>query len=264
MYRFSDQPSDDMPEDLSRFSGVVPPIGLQKGICEFLKRVRYRVVSERADLEAVGAMRYQSYREMDLVGETESGTWLDSFDEDPGYRNIAVFLDGELAGGVRINRVTPSMRRSAVADMYPGKLEEMLSGGQTFVEATRFFTSPALGRRNRELPFSIIRLVGIAGRYHRATHILKNVQANHAPFYERHLRAKIVPDSLLPYRNHSRDVRLLLVTAEVAPSYEAMRSDHQYLLSTMREMSGLFGPSPAKGDVLPGAVSVLDGSEQYA
>ncbi len=261
MFRFSDQPSADMPEDFSSISGVSVPIGLQKGICEFLKRVRYRVVSERADLERVGAMRYQSYREMDLVGETENGNWLDSFDDDPEYRNIAVYLDGELAGGVRINRVIPSMQRSAVADMYPEKLEKMLSDGQTFVEATRFFTAPALGRRNRELPFAIIRLVGIAGRHFGASHILKNVQANHAPFYERHLRAKIVPDSLLPYRNHSRDVRLLLVTAEVAPSFQAMRSDRQYLLSTRREMSALFGPSPSKGDVMPGAVSVLDGSE---
>lgn len=264
MFRFSDQASVDMPEDFSSFSAIVPPIGTQKNICEFLKRVRYRVVTERPDLEAVGAMRYQSYREMDLVGDAEDGRWLDSFDDDPEYRNIAVYLDGELAGGVRINRVTPSMRRSAVADMYPEKLAEMLADGQTFVEATRFFTAPALGRRNRELPFAIIRLVGIAGRHHGATHILKNVQANHAPFYERHLRAKIVPDSLLPYRNHSRDVRLLLVTAEVAPSYDAMRRDLQYLLSTKREMTALFGPSPAAGDVLPGAVSALDGSEQHA
>lgn len=264
MFRFSDESSADVREALSGLSGVIPPIGMQKSICEFLKRVRYRVVSSAADLEPVGAMRYQAYREMDLVGEAEDGTWLDSYDDDPDYRNIAVFLDGELAGGVRLNRVTPAMRRSAVADMYPEKLEAMLAEGQTFVEATRFFTAPSLGRRNRELPFAIIRLVGIAGRYHRASHILKNVQANHAPFYERHLRAKVVPDSLLPYRNHSRDVRLLLVTAEVAPSYEAMRSDHQYLLSTKREMSALFGPTPATGDVLPGPVSVLDGSEHYA
>jgi N-acyl-L-homoserine lactone synthetase len=261
MFRFNDQTSDEVRENLS---SVIPPIGTQKSICSFLKRVRYRVVKDAAELNAVGAMRYESYREMDLVGETEDGTWLDSFDDDPDYRNIAVYLDGELAGGVRINRVTPSKRRSAVADMYPDKLDSMLAEGQTFVEATRFFTAPALGRRNRELPFAIIRLVGIAGRHHGASHILKNIQANHAPFYERHLRAKVVPDSLLPYRNHSRDVRLLLVTAEVAPSYQAMRTDLQYLLSTATEMESLFGTIPASGEVVPGAVAVLDGSEKAA
>lgn len=264
MFRLSDHPAVDMRQVFSNLPDLTQPTGTQRSICNFLNRIRYRVVTEGADLEAVGRMRYQSYREMDLIGETEGGTWLDAMDEDPGYRNIAVFLDGELAGGIRINRVTPSMRRSAVADMYPDKLEEMLSAGQTFVEATRFFTAPSLGHRNRELPFAIIRLVGIAGRYHRASHILKNIQANHAPFYERHLNATIVPDSLLPYRDHSRDVRLLLVTAEVDPSYEAMRSRLQYLLSTRREMEALFGKTPVSGDVVPGAIAALDGSEQAA
>ena len=238
--------------------------GPQLALCDYLRRISYKVISDHDEAEEVFRMRYQSYRALDLIGESESGEWRDRFDSHPDYRNIGIFLDGRLAGGVRINRITPALRDSAALDMYPEHLAGMLSSGSTFVEATRLFTASDQRSSDRLLPFAIIRLVGIAARHHRASHVVKNVNVRHAAFYKRHLRAEVVPDSLKPYKDHSRVVELVLLTAPVAPSYSAMLGDLPYLLSTRAEMDALFSSMPSAEHVRPGVLAVLDGTDSWA
>ncbi|NTF17500.1 hypothetical protein G6L37_03740 [Agrobacterium rubi] len=240
------------------------PAGFQLAVCNYLRRITYKVMISADERDEITSQRYQSYKAMDLIGDQPTGDWADSFDDHEEYRNIGVFLDGRLVGGIRINRITRHQRESAVTEMYPDYVEGMLSKGHSFVEATRFFTIANLNSAERLLPFAIIRLVGVAARHHRASHVVKNVQANHAPFYERHLQAEVVPGSLKSYRNHSRDVPLLLLTARVAPSYTAMLGPLPYLLSTRQEMIALFGPAPDGRHVSPGIVSVLDEREDWA
>jgi hypothetical protein len=245
-------------------AGLPSPTGIQKSICSFLERITYRVMASEEDVDAICKLRYESYRSMDLIADCDGGRWRDDLDDHPGYRNIGVYLEGELAGGIRINRITPDFRLSMALEMYPTQIGQMLSQGRTFVEGTRLFTAPALGRRHRELPFAIIRLVGLAGRHYQATHVLKNVQANHVSFYQRHLRAEVVPDSLMPYKDHSREVELVLVTAEVEPSRTAMLGPMPYLLSTRREMEALFAERPSDAAVAPGVRAALTGNERPA
>jgi N-acyl-L-homoserine lactone synthetase len=241
-----------------------PPVGAVRNICAFLTRVEYKIMTTPNELSEIAKLRYQSYLAMDLMAENSEEAWHDEFDTDPAYRNIGVFLDGQLVGGIRLNPLNREYRRSMAAEMYPSIMDGMLADGDSFVEATRFFTHPSLGHRSRELPYAIIRLVGVAARYHCASHALMNIQANHVPFYERTLGARMVPGSLMPYKDHSKEVQLLLVTSEIDPMLTSMLYKSQYFLTTPGEMEALFGSNSSNGFVRPGVMAALDGSEQWA
>lgn len=241
-----------------------PPIGAVKNICTFLTRVQYKLMTTPEEMSEIAKLRYQSYLAMDLMAENSEEAWYDKFDADPAYRNIGVFLDGQLVGGIRLNPVTLAYRRSMAVEMYPEVVNGMLSDGQSFVEATRFCTHTSLGHRSRELPYAIIRLVGVAARYHRASHALMNIQANHVPFYERILGAELVPDTRMAYKDHSKEVQLVLVTSEIDPLLTSQLYKSQFFLTTPGEMEALFGANPSDRFVRPGVMAALDGSEQWA
>jgi hypothetical protein len=120
---------------------------LSDHVFKLLERVEHRVASNPSDREEVFRLRYDAYRRIGFLKPRPDDKLYDlRYDDDPKAWITMTFVDGELAGTVRVNAgacenaVLPGLQ--AFADI----LAPRLCQRQTLVEFTR------LASRRRSLP----------------------------------------------------------------------------------------------------------------
>src|SRR5271165_6005272 len=107
-------------------------------VFKLLERVEHRVASNPAEREAAFRLRYEAYRRIGFIKPRPDDRLYDSlYDDDPRAWITMTFVDGELAGTVRVNvganenAVLPGLQ--AFAEILEPRLRVRL----TLVEFTR-------------------------------------------------------------------------------------------------------------------------------
>lgn len=253
-----------LPTALRANGDIVPPTGFTRNVCEFLDRISYRVMRSEEDLRLIARHRYESYKSMGLIADKAEELWMDEYDRTPGYRNIGMFLDGELVAGNRFNLVNQHFQKSMSVEMYPLQMKEMLDAGMTFIESSRTFTTHDGGRRMSALPFALMRLVGIGALHHGVSHVLMNIRDTHAKFYEKVLGSRTIEGTNIPYKDHNMVIHVSLVTAEIEPLHARSLTTQQYFLTTADEAKSLFSDETlGDGEIRPSVSNVLSGLEDH-
>src|SRR5208282_227128 len=143
--------------------------GFSDQVFRFLERVEHRVAISPSEREAAFRLRCEAYRKIGfLTSDSIDKLYESLFGDDPHGRTTTTFVDGELAGTVRVNvgfdenAVLPGLQ--AFADVLVPRLRDR----QVIVEFTRL----AARRAHRLLPAHIrggdvvpaARLSGIDGQ----------------------------------------------------------------------------------------------------
>jgi hypothetical protein len=82
------------------------PTTFSDHVFKFLERVEHRVASNPVDREAAFRLRYDAYRRVGfLKARPEDKLYDPLYDDDPMAWISMSFVDGELAGTVRVNNV---------------------------------------------------------------------------------------------------------------------------------------------------------------
>jgi len=185
---------------------------MNEQVIEALKRSRYRVLTDREDLEEIYRLRHDCYCAEQSISANESGIMTDAFDETDNCVHVAVDMDGKLMASVRLHLISKRSPFSPTLEVFP-ELHEYLERGQTLLDPTRFVVDPTARKERLPLHFLTLRVPVMATIFYDVDVALAPVRSEHAAFYRRYLghEMAIEPRS---YPNLTKPIQLLIAKRE--------------------------------------------------
>ncbi len=205
-----------------------------------LARTEYRPVETAEERDAVYRLRYRAYTHAGLMEPNGSGRVSDRYDDAPNAWILAVHVDGELCGSVRIHLLTAGERGCNTTDLYGEVLHPRLDGGEVLIDAARLVADPEATRRHPDLGMLLVRMPYVACEHFGADVGLAMVRDDHAPFYRRFFGHEVLAGPR-PFPGWTTRKQVLMasdfrsVRDRVAARFPAMAS-------TAAERRRLFGP----------------------
>jgi hypothetical protein len=163
--------------------GALP--GFSDHVLRFLERVDHRIAKTDREREAVFRLRYNAYMRNGLMEPRSDRKLSDEYDNAANSWITMTFVDGELAGSVRVSigvgmdAYLPSVRA------YPDVTAQRLSGGQIAVEYTRLAAKLSLSSVHPELAYIIMRPGYMAADHFDADLAITTPRPEHMAFYRR-------------------------------------------------------------------------------
>ncbi|MDO8884551.1 acyl-homoserine-lactone synthase, partial [Pseudotabrizicola sp.] len=111
-------------------------------VVEALKQSRYKVLTNRQDLEEIYRLRYRCYRAEGSIVENEQGIMTDAFDETANCVHVAVEMDGKILAAMRLHLLSKLSLTSPTLEVFP-EILDYLKQGQTVLDPTRFVIDPS-------------------------------------------------------------------------------------------------------------------------
>ncbi|WP_246831399.1 N-acyl amino acid synthase FeeM domain-containing protein [Pseudotabrizicola formosa] len=155
-------------------------------VIEALQRSRYKVLSERAELEEIYRLRYKCYLAEEAIGENETGMLTDALDDAPNCVHVAIEVDGKVQAAMRLHLLSDLSLTSPTLDVFP-ELAEHLKKGQTILDPTRFVIDPEARKMRVPIHFLALRIPFLAAIFYDIDLALASVRTEHIAFYRRYL-----------------------------------------------------------------------------
>ena len=200
---------------------------MNEQVIEALQRARYKVMTDRHDLEKIYKLRYTCYRREQSIPENDLGMMTDAFDDAANCIHVAVEVDGEILAAVRLHLLSKRALTSPTLEVFP-ELMETLQTGQTALDPTRLVIDPAARKFQVPLHFLVLRIPFLATIFYDIDLALAPVRSEHTAFYRRYLGYDLALD---------------------ARSYPGLKKPIQLLTSKVREQrrivlarTPVFGP----------------------
>lgn len=201
----------------------VPPLGrshaadeaaseksFSESVYRLLDRIDYRFADGHEEREAIYRLRYKAYLREGGILPNSSGSFSDKYDPESNAFLFGVYLDDELAGSVRIHRVTKERPACPSLEAFGDVLQPELDAGKVIIDTTRFVTDEGLSRLHRGLPYAVLRVSWLAGGYFNADYCLAAVRAEHQAFYRRNFQHRLLCEPR-PYPGLARPLSLMSV-----------------------------------------------------
>ncbi|MFZ1772879.1 MAG: hypothetical protein WAT78_02850 [Rhizobiaceae bacterium] len=230
-----------------------------RSVNELLKRTEYRRCENGEDEEAIYRLRYESYRNSQLMPELDTRTLIDKHDNDPNCMKYAVYIDGNLVSTIRIHHLTRETPMSATFDLFEPELRSRLERGETFIDPSRLAADPAWTSIHRSIPYITLRIAVAATDWFDVTSCLSVVRDEHAAFYKRIFHSELAGDSRRP---PGMMVNCSMFESRTDTNMQRTLERYPFFRSTAREQRMLFsrplaGVAPAV-TVLPGVPTVAE------
>ncbi|TGD43340.1 GNAT family N-acetyltransferase [Pseudotabrizicola sediminis] len=155
-------------------------------VIEALQRSRYRVLTDKKDLEEVYRLRYKCYLAEEAIAENESGMLTDALDEAPNCVHVAIEVDGKLQAAMRLHLMSNLSLTSPTLDVFP-ELSDHLRQGRTVLDPTRFVIDPDARKMRVPIHFLALRIPFLAAMFYDIDLALASVRTEHIAFYRRYL-----------------------------------------------------------------------------
>jgi hypothetical protein len=191
---------------------------MEDQVIEALKRVRYRVMTDRHDLEKIYRLRYRCYRSELSIAENASGLMTDHFDETDNCVHVAVEMDGEIWASLRLHMVSELFPVSPTLEVFP-EVADRVERGETVLDPTRFVTDPLARRKRISLHFLALRIPFLAAMHYDIDTALAPVRPEHTAFYRRYLGYEL---DLKPRSYPSLEKPVQLLTADFRKHRDAV------------------------------------------
>ena len=215
---------------------------LQRRVAALINRLDYGVVRTVDELQAVRRHRHREYVGSGAIEPQAGGMLEDENDSGPATRIYTAWLEGELAGSIRLSVLRGHHREGLTIRCFPEIVEPMLEGGATLIDPNRLTTASTLSRSEPVLIFGVLRLATLAARHYGAEHCLAPIRPHHASFYRRFLHATRLSEArLFPGTN----VAMELYDVHVPSARRAAGGENPFLLEHDGECEALF-PSLAE------------------
>lgn len=204
------------------------------------EKVEHRVATTPADREAAFRLRFEAYQKIGFLQDGVGDRLYDPrYDDAPNALITTTWIDGELAGTVRVNigigdnAVLPGMR------VFADVLLPILSGGQVIAEFTRLAARLSLSKIYPELAYVVMRPAFMAAEHFEADFAVGTPRAEHIAFYRRAFGATL----WRPPRDYpGLTAKLACVGAEYRTARQHIESRYPFFRSDPAERESLFGP----------------------
>src|ERR1700722_5256077 len=126
--------------DESSMGGAIggAPQSFSDRVLRLLERVKHRVATEPADREAAFRLRFEAYQKIGFLQRSDGDRLYDPrYDDAPNAWITTTFIDGELAGTVRVNIGANENAILRGLQVFADVLVPMLPAGRVVVEFTR-------------------------------------------------------------------------------------------------------------------------------
>jgi hypothetical protein len=165
-------------------------LGFSDQVLRFLERVEHRVAKSPWEREAAFQLRFEAYERIGRrIGFQKAGV-LDIlydplFDDDPNGFTTMTFVDGELAGTVRVNvgfderAVLPGLK------VYADAIVPILRARRVIVEFTRLAAKLSISSLFPQLAYVVMRPAYMAAVHFDADFAIASPRAEHIAFYRR-------------------------------------------------------------------------------
>lgn len=205
---------------------------------DLLRRTDYRVMRTDAEREVVFKLRHEAYLREGAIEKRENGILKDGFDNSANSIIYGIYIDGLLAGSIRIHILHQGTPVSPALESFPDHLEEHVNQGHTIIDPNRFVASPDVKSVFPEIPYIVLRIPYMAAEYFNAQLVTATVRREHQAFYRRVLLCKpVAPPRLYP--TLIKPLGLLL--ADYPKVKQPIASRNPLFLSTEQEREEMFG-----------------------
>jgi N-acyl-L-homoserine lactone synthetase len=214
------------------------PSSFAESVFQLLEHTEYRRADTEAELDAILRLRHDAFVSEGQISPKRSGRLPDNFDQSDNVYNLGVYIDGELAGAIRLHVVANPGDSSPAMEAFGEFLTPEVNAGKVILDTNRFVSNQKLSRLNPGLPYAIIRLSYMAARHFNVNLATMTVRAEHRAFYWRRMYAKEVCPPR-PYPMLMKPICLLVT--DMMGERERLLARHPYWASSEAERSALFG-----------------------
>jgi hypothetical protein len=208
-------------------------------VSKLLERVEYRRADSIADKTAIYRLRHEAYTRDGGAQIRPSGIFDDHYDQDPNAWIMGVYIDGELAGSLRLHVAANIDASLPAKTAFPEVIEPYLRAGACIIDGTRFVSTLAHARRFPELPYIILRLSFVAERFFGADYMTAGCRDEHQAFYKRMFGCK----PWAAARPYPYLTRLIALVAFDCKADTDIYSRYPFLCSEPTEQRALFSIS---------------------
>jgi hypothetical protein len=187
-----------------------------------------------AEREAAYRLRYDAYSRIGFLARAEGDRLYDPrYDDAPNAWITTTYLDGELAGTVRVNVGADEKAILPGLQVFGDVLAPKLSAGRTIAEFTRLAARLSLASVHAELAYVVMRPAFMAAEH------FGTPRAEHIAFYRRAFGASVwVPPRDYP----GLTAKLACVGADYRRAREFIALRYPFFRSDAQEREALFGP----------------------
>ncbi len=155
-------------------------------VAKMLERVEFRPAVSAAEREAAYRLRYDAYLRRNLLTpRVDEQLYDERYDPLPSALTTVTYIDGELAGTVRLHVVTDPQTVSPANDVFPDVLHPLLSRRRVVVEPSRLAASAEMAAKYPELPYFALRPPWMAAQHFNADFMVLSCASGHEGFYRR-------------------------------------------------------------------------------
>ncbi len=166
--------------------------GFSEQVLRFLERVEHRVAAATWEREAAFQLRCEAYRRAGFLKSRDIDKIYDPrYDDDPFGWTTMTFVDGELAGTVRVNVGSDEHAVLPGLQVYGDVLLPKLRARHVIVEFTRLAAKHPLSSLFPQLAYVIMRPGYMAAEHFDADFAVASPRADHIAFYRRTLGAAV-------------------------------------------------------------------------
>ncbi len=180
-----------------------------------------RAVAPR-ERECVYRLRYQAYRSVSAIPETDSQRFCDDYDAQPNSGIYLLRHDGVPIGSIRASvwvpasdpLTLPARTRPLVGlgipsfESYRDAIEERIGLDKTIVESSRFVSAESSYDVLLKMQFELFRMIVANAMVHDADWVVTAVRRKHAPLYRRLFGLRRLSE---PRRYYGLDAEMVLV-----------------------------------------------------
>jgi hypothetical protein len=218
-------------------------------VLRLLESVEHRCAATRAEKEAAFRIRYEAFIRQGLVGPRTDGQLYDKiYDDAPNAWVTTTFIDGELAGTVRINVGADENGALPSLGVFSDVIAPHLRVGRMIVDPTRFAARLEFAKRFPEFPYIALRPAWLALEYFKADFGLISIVEEHQFFYR---RAFGYAPWCEPRDYPGFNRKVVCMGLDFRAAKERVEARHPFLRSTSIERDALFGRQADRPSPLP-------------
>ena len=229
--------------DESSMSGATggAPRSFSDRVLRLLEKVEHRIAVTPAAREAAFRLRFDAYHKSGILQRSDGDRLYDPrYDDAPNAWITTTFIDGELAGTVRVNIGSNENAILPGLQVFADVLVPILSAGQVVAEFTRLAARLSLSRTYPELAYIVMRPAFMAAEYFDADLAVATPRAEHIAFYRRAFGAVV----WRPPRDYpGLTATFACVGADYRLARQFIELRYPFLKSDPAEREALFGPT---------------------
>jgi hypothetical protein len=217
------------------------PASFSDRVLRLLERVEHRIATAPAEREAAFRLRFDAYQKIGFLQQSEGDLLHDQrYDDAANAWITTTFIDGELAGTVRVNIGADENAILPGLQVFADVLVPRLSAKEVIAEFTRLAARLSLSGIYPELAYIVMRPAFMAAEHFDVDCAVGTPRAEHIAFYRRAFGATVWRP---PREYPGLTAKLACVGVDYRLARQFIELRYPFFKSDPSEREALFGPS---------------------